>query len=172
MSINISARGFWLFPTFYGIRIFIIISYKSPSFDHVLNQLNTINPLFKTHFNIILPATPNLHNDIFCRMFSTKFFYLFLISYIYSACPHSLVWSVNSCWRVKLVKIFIEKCFSVPIFCHALSIYSHLICTMRGQYKAWTVFARSNARIVGSNPTQGVDVCIVCVYSVFLLFCV
>jgi hypothetical protein len=33
------------------------------------------------------------------------------------------------------------------------------------------VFARSNAGIVGSNPTQGMDVC-VCFYSVFMLFCV
>jgi hypothetical protein len=38
--------------------------------------------------------------------------------------------------------------------------------------KAWTVFVRSNAEIVGSNHTQGMDVCIVCVYSVFVLFCV
>jgi hypothetical protein len=37
--------------------------------------------------------------------------------------------------------------------------------------KAWTVFAQSNAGIVGSNPTQGMDVC-VCVYSVFVLSCV
>jgi hypothetical protein len=36
--------------------------------------------------------------------------------------------------------------------------------------KARTVFARSNAGIVGSNPTQGMDVC-VCVYSVFVLSC-
>jgi hypothetical protein len=36
--------------------------------------------------------------------------------------------------------------------------------------KASTVFARSNAGFVGSNPTQGMDV--VCVYSVFVLFCV
>jgi hypothetical protein len=36
--------------------------------------------------------------------------------------------------------------------------------------EVWTVFARSNTRIVGSNPTQGMDVCIVCVYSVFVLF--
>jgi hypothetical protein len=34
--------------------------------------------------------------------------------------------------------------------------------------KAWTVFARSNAGIVGSNPTEGMDVC-VRVYSVFVL---
>jgi hypothetical protein len=36
---------------------------------------------------------------------------------------------------------------------------------------AWTIFARCNAGIVGSNPTQGMDVC-VCVYSVFVLSCV
>jgi hypothetical protein len=29
--------------------------------------------------------------------------------------------------------------------------------------KASTVFARSNAGIVGSNPTQGMDVCVHCV---------
>jgi hypothetical protein len=28
------------------------------------------------------------------------------------------------------------------------------------------------AGIVGSNPTQGMDVCIMCIYSVFVLFCV
>jgi hypothetical protein len=36
--------------------------------------------------------------------------------------------------------------------------------TAAAQYKAWTVFARSNAMIVGSNPTQGMGVCV--------LFCV
>jgi hypothetical protein len=34
--------------------------------------------------------------------------------------------------------------------------------------KAWTVFARSNAGIAGSNPIEDMDVC-VCVYSVFVL---
>jgi hypothetical protein len=33
-------------------------------------------------------------------------------------------------------------------------------------------FARLNAGIVGSNPTQGMTVCIMYVYSVFVLFCV
>jgi hypothetical protein len=28
------------------------------------------------------------------------------------------------------------------------------------RYKAWTVFTRSNAGIVGSNPTRGMDVCV------------
>jgi hypothetical protein len=35
-----------------------------------------------------------------------------------------------------------------------------------------SVFARSNAGFVGSNPTQGIYVFIVCIYSVFVLFCV
>jgi hypothetical protein len=37
--------------------------------------------------------------------------------------------------------------------------------TVAGRAKAWTVFARSNTGIVGSNPTQGMDVCL-------CLFCV
>jgi hypothetical protein len=44
--------------------------------------------------------------------------------------------------------------------------------TVAAGSKAWTVFGRSNAGIVGSSPSQGMDVSIVCVYSVFLLFCV
>jgi hypothetical protein len=43
--------------------------------------------------------------------------------------------------------------------------------TVAARCTAWTVSARSNAGIVGSNPTEGMDVW-VCVYSVFLLSCV
>jgi hypothetical protein len=46
-----------------------------------------------------------------------------------------------------------------------------LTITVAARSKALNVFARSNAGIVGSNPTQGMDVCIVCIYSVFV-FCV
>jgi hypothetical protein len=42
---------------------------------------------------------------------------------------------------------------------------------MAAQSKAWTGFARSNAGIMGLNPIQLMDICIVCVYSVFVLFC-
>jgi hypothetical protein len=38
--------------------------------------------------------------------------------------------------------------------------------------KTCTAFACSNAEIVGSNHTQGTVVSIVCVYPVFVLFCV
>jgi hypothetical protein len=43
--------------------------------------------------------------------------------------------------------------------------------TAAARSKAWTVFARSDAGIVDSNSTQGIDIC-VCVYSVFVLSCV
>jgi hypothetical protein len=42
--------------------------------------------------------------------------------------------------------------------------------TVAARSQARIVFARANAGIVGSNPTQGMDVC-VCVYSVFVLSC-
>jgi hypothetical protein len=32
--------------------------------------------------------------------------------------------------------------------------------TMAAQSKAWTIFARSNTGVVGSNPTLGMDVCV------------
>jgi hypothetical protein len=37
--------------------------------------------------------------------------------------------------------------------------------TVASRSKAWTVFARSNAGILGSNPTQGMDIC-VCLFCV------
>jgi hypothetical protein len=43
--------------------------------------------------------------------------------------------------------------------------------TVAARSKPWAVFARSNIGIVGSNPTRGMDVCIVCFYSVFVFFC-
>jgi hypothetical protein len=44
--------------------------------------------------------------------------------------------------------------------------------TVAARSKAWTVFTRSNSGIVGSNPIQSMDVCIVWVYSVFVSICV
>jgi hypothetical protein len=38
--------------------------------------------------------------------------------------------------------------------------------------KTWTVFARSNTEIVGSNPTQGVDVYIVCLFCACVVLCI
>jgi hypothetical protein len=47
----------------------------------------------------------------------------------------------------------------------------HTLYLFAERSNVWTVFARWNTWIVGSNPTRGVDVC-VCVYSVFVLSCV
>jgi hypothetical protein len=43
--------------------------------------------------------------------------------------------------------------------------------TVAARSKAWTVFARSNAAIVGSNPTWGMDVC-VRLFCVCVVLCV
>jgi hypothetical protein len=47
-----------------------------------------------------------------------------------------------------------------------MTILSKKPITVAAQYKAWTVFARMNTGIVGSNPTQSMDV------SVSVLACV
>jgi hypothetical protein len=38
-------------------------------------------------------------------------------------------------------------------------------------YIYWPVSAHSNTDIMGLNPTRSMNVCIVCIYSVFVLFC-
>jgi hypothetical protein len=73
-------------------------------------------------------------------------------------------------WKLIIYKentIFIK----IFVFFLYLNIAKHMQITVATWCKAWTVFARSNAGIVGSNPTQGMDVC-VCVYSAFVLSCV
>jgi hypothetical protein len=57
---------------------------------------------------------------------------------------------------------------SVPDFSCRIRIVQPI--TVAALSKAWTVFARSNTGIVGSNPTRGIDVC-VWVYSAFVLSC-
>jgi hypothetical protein len=43
--------------------------------------------------------------------------------------------------------------------------------TVATRSKAWTVFARSNTGIVGTNPTRVMDVC-VCLFCVCVVLCV
>jgi hypothetical protein len=42
--------------------------------------------------------------------------------------------------------------------------------TVAAPFKAWTVFALSNAVIVGSNPTQGIDACVL-LFRVCVILC-
>jgi hypothetical protein len=90
------------------------------------------------------------------------------------------LWS-GLCWDVVYPEIFRRFPYSVranagmvPRLVHDPSIQIHSSLsfinhptpiTVAARPKARTVFARSNAGIVGSNPTQGMDVCM-CVYSV------
>jgi hypothetical protein len=60
-------------------------------------------------------------------------------------------------------------CQSVPCYCKVSVKYDTiLLITVAARSKVWTVFARSNAGIVGSNPTQRHGYCL-CVYSVCML---
>jgi hypothetical protein len=45
------------------------------------------------------------------------------------------------------------------------TVSPHWPITVTARSKVWTIFALTNTRIVGSNPTQGMNVC---VYSVFV----
>jgi hypothetical protein len=58
------------------------------------------------------------------------------------------------------------QCYDVDLF----KIKRKLPITVAVWCKPWTVFARSNAGIVGSNPTWYTD--FVCVYSVCIVLCV
>jgi hypothetical protein len=51
-----------------------------------------------------------------------------------------------------------------------MCLISILPVTVAERSTAFTVFARSEAGIVGSNPTQGMDVWCLCVYVHFSVF--
>jgi hypothetical protein len=54
---------------------------------------------------------------------------------------------VSKIYFFKVREFLIEYNLAVPI-------------TVAARSKTWIVFARSNTRIVGSNPTRGMDVCV------------
>jgi hypothetical protein len=72
------------------------------------------------------------------------------------------------------------QCLQVQFFQHIfIMIFQNLLwqrlqgpIIVAERSKVCSVFSRSNAGIVCSNPTQVMDVYIVCVYFVFVLFCV
>jgi hypothetical protein len=93
-----------------------------------------------------------LPNDLFHEVYVTEMLnscachmHVHLIVYTF------IFWSFNLC--------------TFPVT-HVYSFYLRgLPITVAARSTAWTLFARSNAEIVGSNPTQGMDVCV-------SLFCV
>jgi hypothetical protein len=51
-------------------------------------------------------------------------------------------------------------------------LYNSMPVTVAERSKTRTVFARSDAVIVGSNPARGMDIYMFVRFSVFVLFCV
>jgi hypothetical protein len=94
---------------------------------------------------LILPHCLDADSVVKGRVWVFSVSLLFLISFIRATCPDNLI-------VLDLVTLIIFW----PI-------------TVAARSKAWTVFARSNAGIVGSNPAQVINVCIVCVYFVFFV---
>jgi hypothetical protein len=69
-------------------------------------------------------------------------------------------------WSWQIIYVFASS--TPPCIMHRKKFWScwaHLPITVAARSKAWTVFSRSNTGIMGSNPTRGMDVCV-------LLFCV
>jgi hypothetical protein len=99
-------------------------------------------------FAFLLPFSclRNYWMNVFFRLFTWPFFCLF-------SRPPFLSWFVTRPWL-----LFRVAGSQKPVAVAARS-------------KAWTVFAFSNTWIVGSNPTQGMDVC-VCLFCVFVVLCV
>jgi hypothetical protein len=55
-----------------------------------------------------------------------------------------------------------SKIIVLPVVCMPI--------TVAAQPKAWTVFARSNTGVVGSNHTRGMDVCLR-LFCIFVVLC-
>jgi hypothetical protein len=72
-------------------------------------------------------------------------------------------------------KAAVEPYPHVRLIQHTLRKSDQVICCNAdhsgARSKAWTVFARSNAGVVGSNPTQGICVC-VRLFCVCVVLCV
>jgi hypothetical protein len=68
-------------------------------------------------------------------------------------------------YRCEFPKQGAEFPYEAQLRKHPLSALTFLLAVHSGRArsKAWNVFTRSNTGILGSNPTQGMDVC---VYSV------
>jgi hypothetical protein len=66
-------------------------------------------------------------------------------------------------------KLQIKNNATLNVILHCITVLARIEywrpVTVPARSKAWTVFSRSNAGIVSSNPTQGMDVCL-------CLFCV
>jgi hypothetical protein len=103
----------------------------------------------------LVPWVP-LHSSFWWRVihsFRHSPIFFTLIGHAISFCTlHS--YAINQFYSVRLTRVVIY-----------VALYANMLITVAVFSKAWTVFALWSAGIVGSNPTQSMDVCV-------RLFCV
>jgi hypothetical protein len=121
----------------------------------------------------MLDTDPSLHSAI-CKI-SLKFFIVRFLDPI-----HLFKKLLDECFLSPIHVVLLLFFFSRPPFLSWFVTRPRLLFRVAGsqkpmtviaRWKAWTVFALSNTGIVGSNPIQGMDVC-VCLFCVFVVLCV
>jgi hypothetical protein len=70
--------------------------------------------------------------------------------------------------KVNAIEVIVPLCWYNFFYFNSVKFWKPITVTARS--KEWTVFTRSNAGIVGSNPTQGMDVC-VRIFCVCVVLC-
>jgi hypothetical protein len=132
-------------PTVVSQEIFLaLLNLKSDDLVHksrpLVRILSPINPVysfpqyfFKIHCKVVLFRTFMFWKDLISSHFLTKTLYVFFFP---MNATHPSYFPCSWCY--------------VPNYFEMVNVAA--------QSKAWTVFARSDAGIVGSNPTQGMDV--------------
>jgi hypothetical protein len=99
--------------------------------------------LLKTHFNFIFPSL---------LMSAKRYLPLTIFDHNSVRISYPPIYAVYSAYFIWL--IFADK--EVFIILHN---WCRAPIAVAARSKAWPVFARSNAGVVGSNPTRGMDVC-------------
>jgi hypothetical protein len=150
-------------------------------FDKNLRHFNiqkkhsVLRTIFKFHVDFLFPHSCYIFSHPWFyrpnKIYRTEKYYLtFVMLFSPFLCHYSSLMSKYT------LRYFVLKRPQHVFFLHGdtlhfAPVYQAVPITVAARFKTWTVFARSKAGIVGSNPTQGMDVC-VCIYSVFVLSCV
>jgi hypothetical protein len=125
----------YMFPITAYLMLITMIT--ASSVDPILSQLyplHTLRPVIK--FNIILASMPWSRTLSFPFRYTDYNFVCISRLHMRGACPVTFI--LPDFTKLRILR---------PI-------------RVAARFKRWAVFARSNVGIVGSNPTQGMDVCV------------
>jgi hypothetical protein len=101
---------------------------------------------------------------------------------VYSACWDSNKMHIPCGENSKSLALKVDGTFTAAVLWSGVSVVCQMgreikvapvfePITVSARSRAWTVFAHSNAGTVGSNHTQGMDVCM-CLFCVYVVLCV